>query len=95
MIKYITDSGRFYVETRPIDGTYDIKEWPLQKVLANRDLLISAREHADYLEQEHPGGEAFCMYCKVPRSHYTPGRQGAQVCVCNPTEGGHRWVINA
>lgn len=47
---YISAAARFYVTYRAIDGTYDVRTWPSQNILANYDWFKDARIKADALD---------------------------------------------
>ena len=49
-IRYKTSSGRYYVTYCALDGTHNVREWPSENVLANRDWERQAVEEADRLE---------------------------------------------
>lgn len=46
---YITPDGSHYVTYNSLTGTYDVRAWPAQTVIASRDWLGDARREADRL----------------------------------------------
>ena len=52
---YVTASGRYYVDVGPM-GTYDVKAWPSQTLIGNRDWKNQAVALADECDKEAFGG---------------------------------------
>lgn len=49
---YVSASGKYYVTYESLHGTYDVREWPSQDIVGNRDMPSGAVELMNHLEQE-------------------------------------------
>lgn len=54
---YTSPSGRYFVQYCALDGSYEIRDWPEQRVLANRDWLADAKTYCLSLEREDAARE--------------------------------------